>query len=297
MDHRNTAIIVIGALVVGAVGYLAGVEIAGRGPSAAVTEAAIKGYLSAHPDLLKAEVKPPEPKATQVAGLTDAQRADVEKTIETHLMDHPEIVRDAIDELQRKQDEADKLAQVDAISKNKDLLFTSDRQLVIGNPKGNVTLIEFFDYNCAYCRRAQADLKKLIDNDSNLRVVLKEFPVLGEGSVEAARVSIAVKMVAPDKAEAFHDALFAKPGQVNGKVALAVAADLGIDTDAVKADMNKDEVTATITESYTLASQLSLTGTPSYVTADEVVIGAVGYDALKQKIQEARASCAGATIC
>ena len=290
MNKANIAVAAIAAVVIGAVGYLIGVEVAGQGPSAEVTEAAIKGYLTDHPDLIKSE-------PTVVAGLTDQQRTEVEQTIESHLMDHPEIVRDAIDELQRKQDEADKLAQVDAISKNKDLLFTSDHQLVIGNPKGDVTLIEFFDYNCAYCRRAQADMHKLIDNDSNLRVVLKEFPVLGEGSVEAARVSIAVKMVAPDKAAAFHDALITKPGQVNGKVALAVAADLGIDTDAVKANMNNDEVNSTITEVYTLASQLSLTGTPSYVTADDVVIGAVGYDALKSKIQEARANCAGTTTC
>ncbi len=290
MNKANIAVAAIGALVIGAVGYLIAVEVTGRGPSAEVTEAAIKGYLADHPDLVKS-------KPTVVAGLSDQQRTEVEKTIESHLMDHPEIVRDAINELQRRQDEADKLAQVAAISKNKDLLFSSDHQLVVGNPKGDVTLIEFFDYNCAYCRRAQADMKKLIDNDSNLRVVLKEFPVLGEGSVEASRVSIAVKMVAPDKAAAFHDALINKPGQVNGKVALAVAADLGIDTDAVKASMSKDEVNSTITEVYTLASELSLTGTPSYVTADDVVIGAVGYDALKSKIQEARASCAGTTTC
>jgi len=290
MNKTNIAVAAIGAIVIGAVGYLIGVEVAGRGPSTAVTETAIKNYLADHPDVIAS-------KPTVVAGLSDQQRTEVEQTIESHLMDHPEIVRDAIDELQRRQDEADRLAQVEAISKNKDLLFTSDRQLVIGNPNGNVTLVEFFDYNCAYCRRAQADMKELIDNDGNLRVVLKEFPVLGEGSVEAARVSIAVKMVAPDKAAAFHDALITRPGQVNGKVALAVAADLGIDSDAVKANMNTDEVNGTITEVYTLASQLALTGTPSYVTADDVVIGAVGYDALKSKIEEARANCATATTC
>lgn len=290
MNKSNIAVAAIGAIVIAAVGYLIGVEVAGRGPSTEVTEAAVKSYLAEHPELLKSE-------PVVVAGLSDQQRAEVEETIESHLMDHPEIVRDAIDELQRRQDEADRLAQVEAISKNKDLLFASDRQLVVGNPEGDVTLIEFFDYNCAYCRRAQADMKKLIEGDGNLRVVLKEFPVLGEGSVEAARVSIAVKMVAPDKAAAFHDELITRPGQVNGKVALAVAADLGIDADAVKAKMNDDEVNGTITEVYTLASELALTGTPSYVTAEDVVIGAVGYDALKSKIAEARANCPEATTC
>ena len=290
MHQRNIAIAVIGAVVVGAVGYLIGVEVAGRGPSATVVESAVKDYLAAHPDVVKSET-------VAAAELTDGQRAEVEGIIRNHLIANPEIVRDAIDELQRKQDQAEQAAQVAAITDNKDLLFTSDRQIVLGNPKGDVTLIEFFDYNCAYCRRAQADMKKLIADDGNLRVVLKEFPVLGDGSVDAARVSIAVKLIAPDKMEAFHDALISEPGQVNGDVALAVADQLGIDTKAVKAKMGSDEVNQTITEVYTLASQLQLTGTPTYVTADEVVVGAVGYDALKAKIAEARASCAGTTVC
>jgi protein-disulfide isomerase len=290
MHQRNIAIAVIGAVVIGAVGYLIGVEVAGRGPSATVVESAVKDYLAAHPDVVKSET-------VAAAELTDGQRAEVEGIIRNHLIANPEIVRDAIDELQRKQDQAEQAAQVAAITDNKDLLFTSDRQVVLGNPKGDVTLIEFFDYNCAYCRRAQADMKKLIADDSNLRVVLKEFPVLGDGSVDAARVSIAVKLIAPDKMEAFHDALITEPGQVNGDVALAVADQLGIDTKAVKAKMGSDEVNQTITEVYTLASQLQLTGTPTYVTADEVVVGAVGYDALKAKIAEARASCAGTTVC
>jgi protein-disulfide isomerase len=290
MHQRNIAIAVIGAVVIGAVGYLIGVEVAGRGPSATVVESAVKDYLAAHPDVVKSET-------VAAAELTDGQRAEVEGIIRNHLIANPEIVRDAIDELQRKQDQAEQAAQVAAITDNKDLLFTSDRQVVLGNPKGDVTLIEFFDYNCAYCRRAQADMKKLIADDSNLRVVLKEFPVLGDGSVDAARVSIAVKLIAPDKMEAFHDALISEPGQVNGDVALAVADQLGIDTKAVKAKMGSDEVNQTITEVYTLASQLQLTGTPTYVTADEVVVGAVGYDALKAKIAEARASCAGTTVC
>ncbi len=294
MNQRNIAIAAIGAIVIGAVGYLIGVEVAGRGPSAAVTEAAIKDYLGSHPDLVQA---PAPAETTVVAGLNDTQRAEVKDIIRSHLIANPEIVRDAIDEWQRKQDEAASQAQVSAISNNKDLLFASDHQVVIGNPEGKTTLVEFFDYNCGYCRRAQADMKQLIENDPDLRVVLKEFPVLGEGSVEASRVSIAVKMVAPDKSEAFHNALLAQPGQVNGDVALAVAEDLGIDTAAVKAKLDSDEVTGTITEVYSLASELSLTGTPSYVTNSEVVIGAVGYDALKSKIATARENCANSTAC
>ncbi|MCB1501820.1 MAG: DsbA family protein [Bauldia sp.] len=251
-----------------------------------------------------AETAAPEPAAapTVVAQLSDTQRQEVEGIVKDYitknpdfirdyLLANPEVIRDAIDELQRKQDEAEQVAQVAAIDQNRDLLFSSPRQVVMGNPAGDVTLIEFFDYNCGYCRRAQADMQQLIADDPNLKVVLKEFPVLGDGSIEAAQVSVAVSLIAPDKAADFHDALLAQSGQVNGDVALAVAEGLGLDRDAVKAKMDSPEVKDTITESYVLAQALSLTGTPSYVTSGEVVIGAVGYDALKEKIATARASC------
>jgi len=293
MNQKSIAIAAIGAIVIGAVGYLIGVEVAGRGPSTAVTEAAIKSYLADHPDL----VAPPAEKTTDVALLSDAQLDQVKDTIRSHLIANPEIIRDAIDELQRRQDEEAAQAQVSAITKNKDLLFNSERQVVLGNPDGDTTLVEFFDYNCGYCRRAQADMKALIADDPKLRVVLKEFPVLGDGSVEAARVSIAVRIVAPDKAADFHDTLLDHPGQVNGDVALALADELGIDGAALKKAMESEEVSDTIAESYSLATELSLTGTPSYVTSGEVVIGAVGYDALHDKIQTARANCADSTTC
>ena len=154
-----------------------------------------------------------------------------------------------------KQDAQEQAAQVAAIGDNRDLLFSSPRQVVMGNPKGDVTLIEFFDYNCGYCRRAQADMQQLIADDPNLKVVLKEFPVLGDGSIEASQVSIAVRMLAPDKSGDFHDALIAQSGQVNGDVALAVAEELGLDRAKIEETMASDEVKDTITEVYALAAE------------------------------------------
>jgi protein-disulfide isomerase len=221
-------------------------------------------------------------------GLSDAQRVQVEGIIREYLVAHPEVIKDAMEELQRRQDAAEAEQQVSAISDNSATLFSSKRQVVLGNPKGDVTLVEFFDYNCTYCKRAHADLKELLANDKNLRVVLKEFPVLGEGSVEAANVAGAVNLVAPDKYWQFHDTLLMERGQANGDKALAVAEDIGIDKAKLMKAMQSPEVKATIAESYDLANKLSLTGTPSYVTAKEVVVGAVGYDALKEKIGMAR---------
>jgi protein-disulfide isomerase len=233
--------------------------------------------------------------STPVTSFSTEQRGDIETIVRSYLMEHPEVIRDAINELQRREDEAARVAQTRAIDDSANLIFSSDKQVVIGNPDGKVTLVEFFDYNCTYCRRAQADMVKLLKDDPNLRVVLKEFPVLGPGSVDAAKVSVAVRMVAPEKYLAFHDALLSEPGKVDGARALAVAEDLGIDTAALQANIESDEVKATIAESYSLADKLNLTGTPSYVTHNEVVVGAVGFDTLKQKVADARESCKTAT--
>lgn len=264
------------------------------------TSAASVGRASSAPLMqLAASATPDAPAMTPLATplkpqaeLSDDQRAEVEAIVKNYLIAHPEIIREAMDELQRREDAAAAAQQVKAITDNQNLLFSSKRQVVLGNPNGDVTLVEFFDYNCTYCRRAQADMKALIASDKNLRVVLKEFPVLGDGSVEAAQVAVAVNMIAPEKYGEYHDAMLGERGQLNGERALAVAEDIGIDKAKLAQAMKSDEVKATIAETYDLASKLALSGTPSYVTAKEVVVGAVGVDALKQKIQAARCSLA-----
>ena len=239
------------------------------------------------------------PMASPVPGatsLSDDQRTEVEGIIRNYLIANPEIIRDAMNALQQKEDAAAKQAQADAISSNKDLLFSSSREVILGNPKGDVTLVEFFDYNCAYCKRAHADMKRLIADDPNLRVVLKEFPILGDGSVQAAQIAVAVLLTAPEKYSDFHDQLITEKGPVDGAKALAVAEGLGIDPAVLKAKANTDEVKANITEVRGLADKLNLTGTPSYVTAASVIVGAVGYDGLKDAVAKAREACAEKTV-
>lgn len=281
---------VAAAMAVGAAGYLAGMRSGGL--DEAEVAAAVESYIETHPELLPAAPAAP---SSDAAALDDRQVAAVEGLIRDHLIANPEIIRDAIDELQRKEFEAEQAAQLTAISEESDLIFASSRQAVLGNPEGEVTLVEFFDYNCGYCKRAHADMKRLLDEDPSLRMVLKEFPVLGEGSVEAARVSAAVNIMAPEKFAEFHDTLLLGPGRIDGDRALAVAEEMGLDIAEIRELSSSDEVRATIEESYVLAEKLSLTGTPSYVTGKEVVVGAVGFDTLKAKIEEARdcglASC------
>jgi protein-disulfide isomerase len=285
--NRPVAVVaaVVAALVVGAAGYFVGVK------SGALDQAEIAGavedYIAGHPDLMPADQAAPS--STDAGPLDETQVAAIKDIVREHLIANPEIIRDAINELQRKEVEAEQAAQQAAISDERDLIFTADHQAVIGNPDGEVTLVEFFDYNCGYCKRAHADMKRLIEEDPSLRMVLKEFPVLGEGSVEAAHVSAAVNLTTPERFLEFHDQLLMGPGRVDGNRAIAVAEEMGLDMDKIRELMPSDEVKAIIDENYALADKLSLTGTPSYVTAKEVVVGAVGYDALKAKIEEARA--------
>ena len=146
-------------------------------------------------------------------------------------------------------------------------LFNSPRQVVLGNPQGNVTMVEFFDYNCGYCKRAMDDMLTLLKNDPNLKVVLKEFPVLGPGSVEAAKVAIAVRM--QDKTGKkyldFHQRLLGGRGQADKARALAAAKEVGFDIARLEKDIESDEVKASLEESFKLAEALGLNGTPSYV--------------------------------
>ena len=247
--------------------------------------------MTATPTAPAADATPIIAGAVKMAEFSDDQRKELEGIIRNYLIAHPEVISDSITELQRRRDAAAQLAQVKAITDSASTIFDSQHQVILGNPEGKVTLVEFFDYNCTYCRRAEADMKKLIAGDPDLRVVLKQFPVLGPGSVEAAKVAVALHMTAPDKYAAFHDAMLEEPGQVNGDKALAVAASLGLDPAVLKAKLDSDEVKQTITESYDLAGKLNLTGTPSYVTHKEVIVGAVGYDTLKTKIDALASAC------
>ncbi|WP_084176874.1 DsbA family protein [Labrenzia sp. DG1229] len=224
----------------------------------------------------------------------DLNRGDVEKIVREYLLENPEIIAEALNELQRREQEAEEAARLQVLSDSADVLFNSTRQVVLGNPEGSVTIVEFFDYNCGYCKRAYGDMVRLIDENPDLKVVLKEFPVLGQGSVEAAQVAVAVNSVAPEKYGDFHEALLLSRGQANLSSAMAAATGAGISETDLQAAMATDEAGQTIEEVYTLANRLGLTGTPSYVVGNEVVMGAVGYDQLTAKLSALK-NCGEAT--
>jgi protein-disulfide isomerase len=214
------------------------------------------------------------------------QRQEIGNIIKDYLLAHPEVIQDVMAELDKRQQAADTEKHRAAVVDNKATLFNSTHQVVLGNPQGNVTMVEFFDYNCGYCKRALPDMLTLLKTNPNLKFVLKEFPVLGEGSVEAARVAVAARMqdTTGKKYLEFHQKLLGGRGAADKMRALAAAKEVGFDMARIEKDMGSDEVKKTIDEDMKLADALGVNGTPSYVVGDEVVIGAVGLDALREKL-------------
>ena len=235
------------------------------------------------------------PAPSRAQSFSDPQRGEIEKIIKDYLVSHPEVLEEASAELDKRKQTAEAEKAKSEIANHSAALFNSSHQVTVGNAKGDVTLVEFFDYNCGYCKRALTDLTSIMKDDPKLRVVLKEFPVLGPGSVEAAKVAVAVRMQDSGKKYFdFHLKLLGGRGQADKAHALAAAKDAGFDMARIEKDMASDEVNASISENLKLAEALGLNGTPSYVVGSEVVVGAVGLDALKEKVNVARC---GKTTC
>jgi protein-disulfide isomerase len=218
------------------------------------------------------------------------QRQEIEGIVKNYLLQHPEVMQDVMTELEKRQKAAEAEKNRAAVADNNATIFSSPHQVVLGNPQGNVTMVEFFDYNCGYCKHALSDMLTLLKTDPNLKFVLKEFPVLGEGSVEAAHVAVAARMqdVTGKKYIEFHQKLLGGRGPADKARALAAAKEVGFDMARIEKDMASDEVKKTIDENLKLAELIGVNGTPSYVVGDEVVVGAVGLDALKEKIAAER---------
>jgi protein-disulfide isomerase len=236
------------------------------------------------------------PPAASAENFSDDQRHNIEGIVHSYLLEHPEVLEEAMGELSRRQAAAETEKHQASIAANADAIFKSPRGVMLGNKDGDVTFVEFFDYNCGYCKRAMSDMLDLMKSDPKLKVVLKEFPVLSDGSVEAAHVAVAVRMQDPDgkKYLDFHQKLLGGRGPADKARAMAAANAAGLDMPRLEKDLNNPEVKATIDENFKLAESMGMNGTPSYVIGNQVVIGAIGLDGLKEKIDVARC---GKTTC
>jgi protein-disulfide isomerase len=216
-------------------------------------------------------------------------RAAIEKIIREYIVKNPEILQEAAVELERRQAEAEQQARRQVTADPKSPLYTSAHHNVVGNPRGDVTLVEFFDYNCGFCKRGLADMQRIIDTDKNVRIILKDLPILSEGSVEAARIAYAFKQQAsPENYWKFHVSLMGQRGRVGKDEALAVAKETGADMKRLEADLAKPGFDAGVEETKQIAAALGINGTPSYVIADDIVVGARGYEALSTRISNVR---------
>jgi len=233
--------------------------------------------------------------AASAQTFTDAQRGDIEMIVKNYLIAHPEVLEEAMSELNKRQAAVEAEKHEASITQNADAIFNSPRGVTLGNKDGDVTFVEFFDYNCGYCKRAMSDMLDLLKSDPKLKVVLKEFPVLSQGSVEAAQVAVAARMQDPTgkKYLDFHQKLLGGRGPADKARAMAAAKDAGFDTAKLEKDMASPEAKATIEENFKLAEAMGMNGTPSYVIGKQIVVGAVGLEGLKEKISTAR--CGKAT--
>jgi protein-disulfide isomerase len=229
------------------------------------------------------------PFAGAAVALDDQQKQEMGAFIREYLIANPEVMLEVQDALEKKQQEARISQASNGIEANRDAIYASPSDITMGNPKGDVTVVEFFDYNCGYCKKALSDMEEILSDDKNVRFILKEFPILGPDSMAAHRVANAVRLTAPEKYPAFHRALLGGQDRATEDSALSVAASLGIAEKTLRASMAKNPNDGQVRATYALANNLGITGTPFYVVGNEAVFGAVGHQELSEKIANIRA--------
>ncbi|BBU59609.1 MULTISPECIES: DsbA family protein [Rhodobacterales] len=216
----------------------------------------------------------------------DLDEARIKELVLEAIRENPEIVMEAVAILEQRQAGAQADAQARALDTQRELIENDPNAPVLGNPDGDVTVVEFFDYNCPYCRRVKPEVRALIDADPNIRLVYREWPILGDGSVFAAKAALAARK--QGKYEDFHWAMMGNEGRAEEASVLRVAEEVGLDIEQLRADMDAPEVEDHIATSMQLTQALGFNGTPSFVIGDALVPGFVETDQLAKLVAEAR---------
>jgi protein-disulfide isomerase len=225
-----------------------------------------------------------------IAEMTVDEREALRAEIRAYLLENPEVLIEAMDILQMREQEAAAQRDLLLLADNAEAIFQSPDDWVGGNPEGDVTLVEFMDYRCGYCRKAYTEVEELVASDGNIRFVVKEFPILGEASLLSSQFAIAVRQLHGDAAyKAAHDALIDLRGEPTRETLARLAADLGHDAQPILDRMGSEEVNAVIKANHALADTLSISGTPTFVLKDMMLRGYLPLDAMREVIAEARA--------
>jgi protein-disulfide isomerase len=228
------------------------------------------------------------PGAWAAETITPAQKSAIEQIVHDYILQHPELVSQALQSAEgNKKVQAEASNRAAVVEKRHELL-DDPASLVAGNTRGDVTIVEFFDYRCGYCKRVEPDLAALLQEDRGIRVIYKELPILGKDSRYATQVALAARKQA--KYEAFHAAMMAANGPIDQKTVLDVAARVGLDVDQIKTDSQAVEIDDTIQHNLALAQTLGIRGTPTFVIGDQIVFGAIDRATMQQKIAAARRS-------
>jgi protein-disulfide isomerase len=237
----------------------------------------------------------PESSVTQeqsrpsLADMTDAEREAFRGEVRAYLLENPEVLMEAIQILEARRDANAQAADAAIIAANHEQLFGGANAWVMGNPNGDVTLVEFSDYRCGYCKRAHPELRELLQRDPNIRLVVKEFPILGPDSVVAARVATAALDLDRSKYGALNDALMGYEGQLNEAATYQIAGGIGYDIAALKERAASAEIEARLADTYQLARALGLEGTPSFVLENKIIRGYLPIERMLAAVADARA--------
>jgi len=221
--------------------------------------------------------------------MTDAERTAFRAEVRAYLLDNPEVLMEAIGVLEDRQTADAQANDVALVAQNADALFNSETSFVGGNPEGDFTVVEFLDYRCGYCKRAHPEVNALIGNDTNIRYIIKELPILGEESLLASRYAIAVQLLAGDAVyNDVHNTLMEFQGSITDASLARVSDAFGVDHAEITDKMDSAEVTAVIAENRDLANAMAITGTPSFVFEDQMVRGYVPLDQMEQIVSQLR---------
>jgi protein-disulfide isomerase len=226
------------------------------------------------------------PRPAAASEFTPDQKKEIEGIIKDFLANHPELLMQAIQDADEKLKSEAKDKAAKALADHRQQVFDDPQSPTAGNPKGDVTLVEFFDYRCPYCKQVEPSLEKLLTDDKQLRFVYKEFPVLGPDSDLAAHAALAAKL--QGKYDAFHRAMMATPGHPDEAVIFKVAASVGLDVDRLKQDIKSPDIDKQIKANLDLGNTLDIDGTPAFIVGSTIVPGAISLDQLKQLIATAR---------
>ena len=213
--------------------------------------------------------------------MSAAERALLQEEIRLYLLENPEIIMEAIDVLRKKEQQAAIQSDFELVKKHEKAIFEDGFSFIGGNPNGDITLVEFVDYRCGYCKKAHNEVKKLLSTDGNIRFVIKEFPILGDDSLVLSKFALAIKIVHGDEIyKLVHDILFKMKSPPSEKAFNQIMSNLNLDANLVKSAMESNEVNGMIAYTRTLAERLKISGTPTFIMNDELIRGYVPFDAL-----------------